>query len=76
MKPWQAAALAGGLTSLGVTVLGVYLKVRELSTPQRRALIEAEVQTVAQLEADRYIGVAWGLTPERIAAIGRLVPRG
>lgn len=72
MKPWHWAAIAGGITSLGVTAVGVYLKVQELGTPQRRAQIEAEVQRVAQLEADRYIGSAWGLTPQRIAAISRI----
>lgn len=72
MKPWHWAAIAGGITSLGVTALGVYLKVQELGTPARRAQIEAEVQRVAQAEADRYIGSAWGLTPQRIAAISRI----
>jgi len=71
MKPWHWAALAGGLTSLGVTGIGVFLKVRELGTPARRQAIEAEVQAVAQAEADRYLGAAWGLTPARIQALTR-----
>lgn len=75
MKPWHWAALAGGVSSLGITALGVYLKVRELGTPARRAQIEAEVQRVAEAEADRYIGAAWGFTPERIRAIQRFIPR-
>lgn len=75
MRPWHWAALAGGVASLGLSALAVYLKVQELGTPARRAQIEAEVQRVAQAEADRYIGAAWGLTPARIAALQRIVPR-
>jgi len=76
MKPWQAAALAGGIASLGVTAVAVYLKVQELQSPARRRQIELEVERVAGAEADRYIGAAWGFTPQRIAAIQRLIPRG
>lgn len=74
MKPWHWAALAGGAASLSISALGVYLKVRELGTPERRRQIEAEVQRTAEAEADRYIGSAWGFTPQRIRAIQRLVP--
>jgi hypothetical protein len=75
LKPWQWAAIGGGLASLGVTAVGVYLKVQELGTPARRAQIEREVTQVAEAEADRYIGSAWGFTPQRIAALQRLIPR-
>lgn len=72
MKPWHAAAIAGGLAGLGVTAIGVYLKVQELQSAARRRQIELEIERVAGAEADRYIGAAWGFTPDRIAAIQRL----
>lgn len=72
LKPWQVAAAGGAVAGLGVTLVGVWLKVQELQTAQRRRQIELEVERVASQEADRYIGAAWGFTPERIAAIQRL----
>lgn len=63
---------AGGVAALGVTIVGVVLKVRELGTPARRQAIEREIERVANAEADRYLGAAWGFTPDRIAAISRL----
>jgi hypothetical protein len=74
MKPWMAAAAGGAIAGLGVTLIGVWRKVQELQSPARRRLIELEVERVAGAEADRYIGASWGMTPERIAAIGRMVP--
>lgn len=63
---------AGAVAALGVTIIGVVLKVRELGTPAARTRIERQIESVANAEADRYLGAAWGLTPDRIAAISRL----
>lgn len=71
LKPTHWAAIGGGVAALAITGLGAFLKVRELSSPARQAAITADVQRIAQLEADRYIGAVWGLTPARIQALSR-----
>lgn len=63
---------AGAVAALGVTIVGVVLKVRALGTPEARQSIERQIERVANAEADRYLGAAWGMTPDRLATISRL----
>jgi hypothetical protein len=70
MSPTTKAALIGGAIGAGlISVLGMWLKVRELQTAERQAQIEAEVSSSAEAAALDYLATGWGLTPTRIEAI-------